>query len=234
VWLDLTLKGAAVGGLALVSLVAGGIWSGLKRPSPRTRSVVQHAAAGTVFAGLTVDVLPRLLEVHGQFLWLIVGMCVGLAVMLGIRVSQQRSGGSSLGLTTVADVITDGALMGLSTAAGAATAYLFVIALMPEMTLLGLTASEEFAGKESGTLKRAGLSALIGAGVCIGGIIGALLRLAPEAWATSIEAFGAVALAYFVMEELLREAHEQGADAWLAATFFAGFIPLFLVAAYIG
>jgi hypothetical protein len=78
------------------------------------------------------------------------------------------------------------------------------------------------------------LSALIGAGVCVGGIIGALLRLAPEGWATSTEAFGAIALAYFVMEELLREAHKQGARAWLAAIFFAGFIPLFLGAARLG
>ncbi|MGE3277613.1 MAG: hypothetical protein AB7O67_21060 [Vicinamibacterales bacterium] len=232
--MDYALKGLAVGGLALASLVTGAVWSGLRPPSRRTRSIVQHVAAGTVFAGLTVDVLPRLLELRGGFIWLVTGMGLGLAAMLAIRISQQRSGGSSLGLTTVADVIVDGALMGLSIVAGAPTAMLFVAALMPEMILLGLTASEEFTGAGSSIARRAGVAGLIGAGVSAGAVIGALLRLAPDGWTTGIEAFGAVALAYFVMEELLREAHEQGASAGLAATFFAGFIPLFLAAAALG
>lgn len=39
---------------------------------------------------------------------------------------------------------------------------------------------------------------------------------------------------YLVVEELLREAHEQKEKPWIAATFFAGFIPFFLAAAVVG
>ena len=37
-----------------------------------------------------------------------------------------------------------------------------------------------------------------------------------------------------MVEELLREAHEQEEKPWIAATFFAGSIPFVLAAAVVG
>lgn len=69
------------------------------------------------------------------------------------------------------------------------------------------------------------MPALIGLGVVAGGVLGAWARRGPEELVTGIEGFGAIALAYLVVEELLREVHEQEEKPSIAATFFAGFIP---------
>ena len=68
------------------------------------------------------------------------------------------------------------------------------------------------------TLRRVGVPAAIGLGVVAGGVLGAWARSGSAELATFIEAFGAIALAYLVVEELLREAHEREESAWLPAT----------------
>lgn len=45
---------------------------------------------------------------------------------------------------------------------------------------------------------------------------------------TTALAFGASGIAYFVTEELLREAHEERNRPTFAGLFFAGFLPLFI------
>lgn len=50
----------------------------------------------------------------------------------------------------------------------------------------------------------------------------------------TIEAFGAIALARPVTEELLRKALRKEENPWIAAAFFAGFIPLFAAAVIVG
>ncbi|MEI2715006.1 MAG: hypothetical protein V9G04_17370 [Nocardioides sp.] len=44
-------------------------------------------------------------------------------------------------------------------------------------------------------------------------------------------AFGAAALLYLVVEELLVEAHEEQETVWLGASFFAGFLVIYVLAA---
>ena len=43
-------------------------------------------------------------------------------------------------------------------------------------------------------------------------------------------AFGAAALLYLVVEELLVEAHEERESVWLGAMFFLGFILIYVLA----
>lgn len=71
--------GAAVGGLGLVALTSGGVAEALWSPSDRVRSVIQHVAAGTVFAGLTAEVLTELLTRPQPLAWAAVGMALGLS-----------------------------------------------------------------------------------------------------------------------------------------------------------
>lgn len=56
---------AAIGG----SVVAGAVWSVRARLGERARSLVQHAAVGTVLAGWVIDVLAKLIHRPGQLAW---------------------------------------------------------------------------------------------------------------------------------------------------------------------
>ena len=225
-----------MGLVGLLALTAGGSWSALHTPGDRTRSVVQHVAAGTVFAGLTAEVLSRLLRGPAYPWSMAGGMALGLLFMMRIRMRSQRSQSSnagSLAITIIADVLIDGVLMGLAIASGSPVAIVFVIALAPELTFLGLTLTEKLGGDNWGAARRIGMPALIGLGVMVGGVLGAWARSGPERLATGIEGFGAIALAYLVIEELLREAHGREQKPWIVATFFVGFIPFFIAAAIV-
>jgi ZIP family zinc transporter len=232
--MDGIVQGVAVGCVGLAALTAGGVWAAVKPPTGRSKSLVQHLAAGTVFAGLVVDVFRRLLNGKPHALWLIAGLILGLAAMMLIRAKGQSASGSTLGFTIVADVITDGLLMGLSILSGGATGYLFVACLVPEMTLLGVTVAEELGGEDASRLRKVSVPALVGCGVVAGGALGAWASSGPQALSTLIEAFGGIAISYLVMEELLREAHEQPDSTFLAMSFFLGFIPLFVAGVLLG
>ena len=228
------LMGAGVGALGMISLTAGAIWFSIKKPSDLTSQVVQHIAAGTVFAGLVSDVLPRLLAARAQ-LWVVaLGMAAGLGAMMWIRskdeAGKESAGMGSLAMAIIADVLTDGVLMGLSIASGSTVAIVFVVALVPELTFLGVTLTSKLGGEDWSAWRRMGVSAGIGAGIVVGGVLGALARSGPGPLATFIEGFGAIALAYLVTEELLREAHRGKEKPCMAAMFFTGFVPLFLAA----
>ncbi|TDX22196.1 ZIP family zinc transporter [Modicisalibacter xianhensis] len=230
------LRGGVIGLIGMLSLIAGGIWSALREPSRRTRSVVQHLAAGAVFAGLTAEVLKRLLE-DPSGPWIMgIGMALGLGLMLFIRSYGQSSGsGMALGFTIIADVLADGVLMGLainsSSNPPSMVSIVFVIALIPELIFLGLTLTDEIGGDDWGKFKRIGMPGLVGIGVVVGSMLGGWASTGGDNIKTFIEAFGAVALAYLVVEELLREAHKQESNPLIAGMFFAGFIPFFIAAA---
>jgi len=70
-----------------------------------------------------------------------------------------------------------------------------------------------------------GLATAVGA---VGGA--ALLGGAGATVLAAVLAFGAAALLYLVVEELLVEAHEQTDTPLLAGMFFLGFIGLYLLA----
>lgn len=157
--MDAIVQGVAAGCIGLAALTAGGVWAAIHPPTGRSKSLVQHLAAGTVFAGLVVDVFRRLLNGRPHATWLIAGLILGLVAMMLIRAKGQNASGSTLGLTIIADVITDGLLMGLSILSGGLTGFLFVAALVPEMTLLGVTVAQELGGENASRFKKIGVQA---------------------------------------------------------------------------
>ncbi len=174
-----------------------------------------------------VDVLAKLLTAK-DYLWPVIGgMVLGLVSMMLLRTVMTQDGGSSLGVTIVADVVADGLLMGLSISSGEATAILFTAALAPEMFLLSITAAQEF-GEQRSRWKTIGIAFSIGLAIVVGALIGAWVYSGPKSITMAILGFGAIALSYLVTEELLREAHEISVSPWIAAMFFAGFIPFFI------
>lgn len=218
---------AAIGG---ASVLAGATLATRRELPRRVRALIQHAAAGTVLAGLVVDVLTKLLDRPHQLVFTAIGMVVGLAGMLAIRqfTPEEGSGGpGGLVVTVVVDILIDGVLIGLSAALGSGTGLLFAIALAPEMGLLGLTAADAL--KQRWPARQIlGTAGGIGAAITGAGALGWAIAATNAAAVTVVLGVGASVIIYLIMEELLREAHETDTGPLEVAVLFGCFLPLFL------
>lgn len=222
---------AAIGGVAVT---LGATFATYRELADRARSLVQHAAAGTVLAGLVVDVLTKLERRPDQLIFTAIGLLVGLAAMLAVRrwAPDESSGApGSLVLTVVIDILVDGVLIGLSAALGPTTGLVFAVALAPEMFLLGTTAADQLSWPRPRII---GTAAVIGLGITASGALGWLVAQAPDAIGTLTLGLGASALMYLVLEELLRESHEEESSTIPVAMLFAGFLPFFLAGVAFG
>ncbi len=218
---------AAIGG---TSVLAGAVTATRHALSDRARSLVHHAAAGTVLAGLVVDIFAKLLARPHQLAFTTIGMIAGLAAMLAIRAfapSETNAGAGGLVPTVVTDILVDGVLIGISAALGSGTGLLFAVALAPEMGLLGLTASgtltQKWRDRRVITAAAAVAAAITGAGA-----LGWALAQTNPAVTTTVLGIGASVIIYLVLEELLREVHKTDTGPVEVAVLFGFFLPFFL------
>jgi ZIP family zinc transporter len=220
-----------------VAMVIGAVLAAFRPPSPRMRSVFQHAAAGVVFAAVAGEVLPEAKAAH-DVMGVIVGFAAGVGLMLLVRLWTEPKNGApeesdspkSLVITVGIDLVIDGLLVGIGFAAGAEVGLLVTIALTLEVLFLGLSAAA--------ALDRAGVRAPQAIATAVG--FGALLVLSAVAGAAvlgglsgapyaAVLGFGSAALLYLVTEELLVEAHEVPETPLTTAAFFAGFLALLVI-----
>lgn len=227
-------------GLAAVPAVAtlsGAAFALYRSPSERARSLFQHFAAGVVLAVVAGELLPEITKEHRPF-GVVIGFVLGVGLMLAVKAWSERfearsaSKGTSSGLLAAVaiDVLLDGLLIGLGLAAGARIGVLLIIALTLELLFLGISVAVSLS--EAGFARRrsfaviGGLCALIVVGALLGGLfLSGLSGMAFEI----VLSFGAAALMYLVVEELLVEAHEVQETPFITASFFAGFVALYLL-----
>lgn len=216
----------------------GAFAAALRRPTPAFMSAVQHLAAGVVVAAVVGEVLPDLRD-EGHWGWAVGGFSLGVAVVLalgayGRRLDRPReSGGSSLagtvlpiGLiaTVTIDLLIDGVLVGLGATLGTTQAIILTAALTIEILFLALSVQGELAERGLGEWRAARWSAGMGLAAGVGAMLSAaLLGGAGAGVIAATLAFGAAALFYLAVEELLTEAHEEEETALLSAMFFVGF-----------
>ncbi|MBI2753890.1 MAG: transporter [Betaproteobacteria bacterium] len=228
-------------GLTLIPVAAtvlGGAIAVIKVPSDKTRSLVQHFAAGVVMAVVAGELLPEMTREHHP-LGVLIGFVLGVALMLGVKALTERieqkdeqSGGGKAGLLIAVgiDVFLDGLLIGVGFAAGERVGTLLVVALTLELLFLGVSVAasltEAKVSRARCLLTVTGLSVLVVCGALLGGsLLSGLSGLALEI----VLSFGAAALMYLVIEELLTEAHEVKETPLITAAFFAGFVALYLL-----
>ena len=130
------------------------------------------------------------------------------------------------------DLLMDGMLVGLGASLGFTQALILTIALTIEVLFLGisLSASLRQAGQSSrnAVLWTAGVAAMMLIGA-LGGVL-VLGGASPQVLAAAL-AFGAAALLYLAVEELMIEAHENAETPWLTSLFFVGFIVIYVLGA---
>lgn len=220
-----------------VLLVAGGAVGAFWKIGANLRSMLQHFAAGMVFAVVAVELLPQVRR-DASPLWIALGFTAGVAAMLGVRRLEGKpeekgdSGGWPWGLLIAlgVDVFIDGLLLGLGFSVGGKQGVMLASALAAELLCLGLTASATL--KQSMGGRRAiviATTATIAAPFLAGSLLGgSLLQGLSGNFLGGVISFGCAALLYLVTEELLVEAHETEHTVAAAAMFFAAF-ELFLL-----
>lgn len=233
--------------IPVVATIFGGVIASLKTSSERTRSFVQHFAAGVVMAAVAGELLPEISKGH-QPLGLVIGFALGLVIMLLIRQVAERfegreadrelevTGRPALGMNFALigvvgiDVLIDGLLIGVGFAAGERVGTLLVIALTLELLFLGVSVvsslRQRSVTRQLSVLTVVGLSSLVLVGALLGGsLLQGWTGLALEI----VLSFGAAALMFLVVEELLTEAHSVKETPLNTASFFMGFVALYLL-----
>lgn len=223
-----------------LAIIAGALLAVMRAPSPRAQSMVQHFAAGVVFAAVAGEVLPDLHDAHAP-IPTVVGFAVGVALMLLVKhLVESAAGGhagegaprtaKSLLIVVLVDVVIDGILVGVGFAAGKEKGILIMVALTIEVLFLGLATIGELL-EAGASRQRAMASAFLIAGLLlVGAVVGVSLSfIAGGPFLIGLLAFSAAALLYLVTEELLVEAHEVPETPLSTAVFFVGFIVLFLI-----
>jgi zinc transporter, ZIP family len=234
------LYGALCGISLLVGTVVSSRWW---TPSAKSRSYIQHAAAGLVFAAVGVEVLPDMLE-RALPAAAAIGFALGVALVLGIEVvaeklaEKNRESGkeSQVGLIAVitTDIFIDGLLIGVAAVAGGeggSQALLVTLALAAEMLSLGLSLGCTLVADGGFSKNRASVTgALLGIAPFAGAVLGFVAGTRMNAmWTEGILAFAAAALLYLAVEELLKDAHETKDTPVGNLLFFGSFLAILLI-----
>ena len=254
--MELFGQALGLGTIGLVAGVLGAVIAALatRGQTSTLTSYVQHFAAGLIIAAATLDLLPEALHLGGG--WpLIIGFVLGTAFMLALRALLTRFGhghshgdehghghghgdsqtkavtGVNLRLVVALAVVVliDGAIIGIALSAGGAAALLIAIALSIELLFVAAsTAGSARAG--GGSLGTAiGAGAFVAVVMPIGAVLGAVVFAGVSAPVLIAGlGFGAAALLFTAVAELLVEAYEIKESTGTIAMAAGGFL-LFLI-----
>ncbi len=223
----------------VVASVLAGLIATWWSPKRAVRGYVQHFAAGIVLAAVALEVFPEVLE-KGRRWGVVAGFAAGGAAMTALKwwfeSYESRHEGSSVGLLSTAaiDTFVDGLVIGIGFALATEAGIVLSMALAVELFFVGLSVAQASLGgerSESAVTRWArkswwplAVTSALGALLMLGAGLGlsVLARLSQTALA-DLMAFGAAALLYLVVEELLVEAHEDGESPLATAVLFIGF-----------
>lgn len=232
-------QAAALVAFPIGAAIVGSLVSVIRPPGSKTTSAIQHFAAGVVLSALAGEILPEL-RLEGSLLFAVIGFVIGSAVVLtlgavGRRIEGRRPPGSSqlpwgLLIAVGIDLLLDGLLVGLGSSLGERQGIILTIALTIEILFIGLSVTTSLLQAGASRRRAVTISTVLGLAVGVGAIGGAIfLAGASNQVLALVLAFGAAALLYLVVEELLVEAHEQAETTIMAALFFAGFLVVYVL-----
>lgn len=250
--MDTFLEALGLGSIGLAAGVLGAVIAAFATRSQTSTitSYVQHFAAGLIIAAATLDLLPEALDLDEDWA-LIIGFVLGTAFMLALREALIRIGGGhshgdehgeadnhteavpdvnyGLAIALAVVVLIDGAVIGVSLAVGGSEALLIAIALSIELFFVAASTSGSTRTSGGSVGTAIGVGSFVSVMMPIGSVIGALIFA--EVSATVLVAglaFGAAALLFTAVAELLVEAYEIKENTGTIAMAAAGFL-LFLI-----
>jgi ZIP family zinc transporter len=195
--------------------------------------VVQHLAAGLLIGAVALELLAPVSR--GSPLAAVIGVAAGLLVVLvldavSVKLSGgEQSGGVGLAIVVAVDLTIDGFLLGVAAVEDLRLAFLLAIGLLVEdfFTTLSLIVSLR---KAVARKKAIWITAGITVAMSVGAVAGLLVSTALGQFGYHVVlAFGAVALLFLIIEELLREAHRVKETTWTTTTLFAGLLGFLLL-----
>jgi len=162
----------------------------------------------------------------------ITGLVLAVVLMLVIRTVSGRlkeAAASGLVIATAIDLAIDGFIIGVGFVAGKGTGLLLALALIIALLFVSLSLAASLGASAS---RRKVIMITLGfAFLPLVGALGSVSLLAglPETAVTGILAFGAVAILYLAVAELLVEADEADKSTTAVALLFAGFVLVFMI-----
>lgn len=221
-------------------------------PGPKLMSAVQHFAAGVVIAAVAGEVLPSLRE-EGHLWYAVVGFLLGTALVVILEYVGEREGAAEgeeategatvasvakaalpigMLIPVAVDLLMDGMLIGLGASLGPTQALILTIALTIEVLFLGISLSASLRKAGQSTVASIGWTAAVALMMLVGAVGGVIVLgdASPQLLA-AVLAFGAAALLYLAVEELMIEAHENAETPWLTSLFFVGFSVIYVLGA---
>ncbi|SHJ40956.1 zinc transporter, ZIP family [Roseomonas rosea] len=214
--------------IPMFAIMIGAFLAAWRTPGEKQVAVVQHLAAGVVFAAAATEILPQVMH-GGSPMATVIGGALGVAVMLGLKSAESRWQGPVALLAAIGlDLAIDGLVLGLAFIAGERAGILLAVALTLEVLFLALTLTIDLAGRYP-KAKAIGLTCALALLVPMGALIAQPVALLPPVWITGFLSFGLMALLYLVTEELLVEAHEKPDSPLISAMFFVGFLAILLL-----
>lgn len=255
--MQLFSQALGLGTIGLLAGVVGAVIAALVTRSQTSTltSYVQHFAAGLIIAAATLDLLPEALHLGGG--WpLIIGFVLGTAFMLTLRELLTRVGhghahddshaddhghvqlatrapdatavNMRLAIALAIVVLIDGAIIGVALSAGGAAALLIAIALSIELLFVAASTAGSTRANGGAVATAIGVGAFVAVMMPIGAVLGALVFAGVSApLLVAGLAFGAAALLFTAVAELLVEAYEIKESTGTIAMAAAGFL-LFL------
>ncbi|MDR7300440.1 ZIP family metal transporter [Haloactinomyces albus] len=224
----------AVAAGPVLAIPAGAGLAMWRPPRPWQASAVQHLAAGLLIGAVALELLAPVSRGSPWAAVLGVGAGLGAVLLLNalserLRKRGQQSGGMGLAAVVTADLAIDGILLGVAASQDLRLGWLLAIGLVLEdfFTTLSLTISLlENTGRRKITLIAGGIAA----GMVLGVVLGAMLAPVLSRFGYHVVlAFGAVALLFLVLEELMREAHQVEETPWATTTLFVGLLGFVLL-----
>lgn len=228
--------------VAVIGTAIATVW----RPNDVFRSALLHIAAGVSFAVVAVELLPRIMHGTHALPWILTGFGAGVVIMLGLRWIEHRlsegvgKGGKAswpLGLigSGAIDQILDGVLLGVGITAGQALGALLSLSMVVEDLTFALAIATGFGVARGIRWRKIGTAAGMGVLLVASSVVAAIaLGNLGDNIIKLLLALSAAALLYVVTEQLLVEAHEKMQSAFLATTFFAGFLFIMILGMYTG
>lgn len=220
------------------------------RPSTRLQSIIQHLAAGLVFAAATVEILPVL--VNGkQPLATAIGFLLGLGALLTVKrmfgghyhgdrdendrhqhiINESSASIAPMWAAVSLDVAVDGLLVGLGFAIGTHEGKILTLAMTVEVLFIGMSMLNSCRERKLTKGKSLAIASSSGLILAFTAVVGTkVVSLLHGATYQAVLAFGIAALLYLVTEELLIEAHETPDEPIETTSFFLGFLVVLLLA----